>query len=267
VVGDFVVQYLARPFPPLAVPTRANRRFHAAMRRVRAAIAALVARPGTDLIARLVADAESGGSSREQVADELLGLFFAGHETLGHTLAWCWQELADHPEVATALRAELDTVLSGRRPGLADLPALAYTRRVVEETMRLHPVVWIMMRRAVGPDTIGGYAVPAGSLVAWSPYAGNRHPDVWTDPDAFRPDRFTGEHGRGAAHRRHSLAPFGLGPRACPGGDLAMNQACLTVATLAQSVRVSPAAHAPVRPDPSITLRPAGPVPVRLAAG
>ncbi len=267
VVCDFVVQFLARPFPPLFVPTPANRRFHAAMRRVRGTIAALVARPRTDLIARLVADGESGGSSRQQVADELLGLFFAGHETLAHTLSWCWQSLATHPDAAATLRAELDTVLGGRPPVVADLPALPYTHQVVEEAMRLHPVVWIMMRRATSADTIGGYPVAAGSLIAWSPYAGNRHPGVWTRPDDFWPERFTDERGRGAAHRRHSLAPFGLGPRSCPGSSLAMNQACLTIATLAQRCRVTPVSDGPARPDPSITLRPAGPVPLRLAAG
>jgi cytochrome P450 len=266
-VCDFVVQYLARPFPPLFVPTAANRRFHAAMGRVRAAITALVARPNTELIARLVADGETGGSTREQVADELLGLFFAGHETLGHTLAWCWQLLATHPDTAAALRTEIDTVVGGRPPAFADLPALAHTRSVVEETMRLYPVVWIMMRRAVEDDTIGGYRVGAGSWLAWSPYAGNRHPEVWPRPDDFWPGRFTEEHGRGAAHRRHSLAPFGLGPRSCPGSSLAMTQACLTVATLAQRCRMTPVQDGPARPDPSMTLRPAGPLPLRLTPG
>ena len=265
VVCDFVVQYLARPFPPLFVPTKANRRFHAAMRRVRATIAGLVAQRNTDLIARLVADRESGSSTPDQVADELLGMFFAGHETLGHTLAWCWHLLAGHPEAAERLRGELDTVLAGRPPTTADLPALEFTRWIIEETMRLYPAVWITMRRAVAADTIGGYRIASGSWLAWSPYVGNRHPDVWERPDDFWPQRHDGEHGRGAANRRHSLAPFGLGPRSCPGSCLAMIQAGLTVATVAQRCRVAPASDASARPDPSITLRPSGALPVRLA--
>jgi cytochrome P450 len=261
-ICDHVAAFLARPFPPLAVPTRANLRFRAAMRRVRATVAELVADPRTELTARLAADA---GSSREQVADEVLGLFFAGHETLGHTLAWCWHLLAGHPEAADRLREELDTVLGGRPAVLADLPRLVYTQQVVNEAMRLYPVVWIMMRRAVQADTIGGHRIDGGSLIAWSPWTGNRHPDVWQRPEAFWPERFADEDGRGAAYHRHSVVPFGLGPRACPGSNLALTQACLTVATLARRVRSTPAPDGGVAPVPSITLRPAGPVPLHLA--
>ncbi|GID32437.1 cytochrome P450 [Paractinoplanes brasiliensis] len=263
-ICDHVANFLARPFPPLAVPTPANLRFRAAMRRVRATVAELVADPRTELISRLTAD---GGSTREQVTDEVLGLFFAGHETLGHTLAWCWQLLAGHPAAAARLHAELDDVLGDRRPASADLPRLVYTRQVVDEAMRLYPVVWIMMRRAVGDDTIGGHRIGAGSLVTWSPYAGNRHPDVWQRPDDFWPERFADEAGRGAAYHRNSVVPFGLGPRACPGSNLATIQACLTVATLARHVRGTPPPGAAVAPVPSITLRPAGPVPLHLAGG
>jgi cytochrome P450 len=263
-ICDHVAAYLARPFPPLFVPTPANLRFRAAMRRVRATVAELVAAPRTELIARLTAD---GVSTREQATDEVLGLFFAGHETLGHTLAWCWHLLAGHPAAAARLHAELDAVLGERRPVLADLPQLVYTRQVVDEAMRLYPVVWIMMRRAVQADTIGGHRIDPGSLITWSPYAGNRHSDVWSRPDDFRPERFADEDGRGAAYHRHSVAPFGLGPRACPGSNLALTQACLTVATLARRVRTTPGPGGTVAAVPSITLRPAGPVPLRLVGG
>jgi cytochrome P450 len=263
-ISDHVAAFLARPFPPLAVPTPANLRFRAAMHRVRATIGRLVAHPRTELIGRLVADR---GSTREQIAEEVLGLFFAGHETLGHTLAWCWQLLAGHPAAAVRLREELDAVLGGRRPVLADLPRLVYTQQVVDEAMRLYPVVWIMMRRAVEADTIGGHRIDAGSWIAWSPYVGNRHPDVWQRPDDFWPERFAEENGRGAAYHRHSVAPFGLGPRSCPGSNLALTQACLTVATLAHRVRSTPTRGGSVAPVPSITLRPAGPVPLQLVGG
>ncbi|BCJ50019.1 cytochrome P450 [Actinoplanes sp. NBRC 14428] len=265
-VCDHVAAFLARPFPPLVVPTPANRRFRAAMRRIRATIAALVAEPRTELIAGLVADGESGGSTREQVADELLGLFFAGHETQGHTLAWCWQLLATHPAAQATLHDELEAVLGGRPPALEDLPSLPYTRQVVDEAMRLYPVVWIMMRRAIGADTIGGHPIAAGSLVAWSPYAGNRHPDVWKRPGDFWPGRFDDPGGTGAAYHRHSLAPFGIGPRSCPGSNLALNQACLTIATLAQRCRVAPVRDGPVGADPSLTLRPAEALRLRLTS-
>jgi cytochrome P450 len=119
----------------------------------------------------------------------------------------------------------------------------------------------------VGADTIGGHRIDAGSLITWSPYAGNRHPDVWARPDDFWPERFADEDGRGAAYHRHSVAPFGLGPRACPGANLALIQACLTVATLARRVRSTSAPDGVVAPVPSITLRPAGPVPLHLAGG
>ncbi|WP_249999221.1 cytochrome P450 [Actinoplanes sp. M2I2] len=256
-VCDFVVRFLARPFPPPAVPTRRNREFRAAMGRIRAFIGELVAHPATDLVAALHAEARDGGSTPEQVGDELLGLFFAGHETLAHTLTWCWSLLVRHPEAAARLHEEVARAPAG--PG--DLP---WTRAVVDEAMRLYPVVWIMMRRAVGDDEIDGHAVRAGDLIAWSPYVGNRHPRVWRRPTEFRPERWLSAEDHGPDWARHSVAPFGLGPRACLGSGAAVMQACLTLATLARAYHLEAVGDRAPRPEPSLTLHAAGGLPVRL---
>ncbi|MFC6020761.1 cytochrome P450 [Plantactinospora solaniradicis] len=277
-VAGFVAEFLARPFPPLFVPTRRNREFHRAMRQVRDLTAEIVrSRTGaavpaeaTGLLSGLLADAEAGGSTPDQVRDELIGLFFAGHETLAHTLTWCWYLLARNPAVDARLRTELTSVLGGRPATFADLGALRYTRLVVDEAMRLYPVVWIMMRRALRPDVIAGHRIPGGALLAWSPYVGNRHRRVWSEPDEFRPERFAPDaDGRGPAHSRHSVLPFGLGPRACVGADFAMAEACLAVATLAQEYQPVLLDRTPVRPEPSITLHPRGGLPsvLRRRAG
>ncbi|MCM4081059.1 cytochrome P450 [Paractinoplanes hotanensis] len=263
-VCDFVVGFLARPFPPPGVPTRRNREFRAAMGRIRAFIGELVAHPATDLVAALDAEARSGGSTPEQVGDELLGLFFAGHETLAHTLTWCWSLLVTHPEVAERLHGEVTRVLSGRPASADDLPELSWTRAVVDEAMRLYPVVWIMMRRALGRDEIDGHEVRAGDLIAWSPYVGNRHPQVWRRPSEFLPERWHSAGDRGPDWARHSVAPFGLGPRACLGSGAAVMQACLILATLVQAYHLEPVGDGPPRPNPSLTLHAAGGFPARL---
>ncbi|MBE1491745.1 cytochrome P450 [Plantactinospora soyae] len=271
--AGFVAEFLARPFPPLFVPTRRNREFRRAMRQVRDLTAAIVrsrtgaAEPAgaTGLLSPLLTDTEAGGSTPGQVRDELIGLFFAGHETLAHTLTWCWYLLARNPAADARLRTELTSVLGGRPATLADLGALRYTRMVVDEAMRLYPVVWIMMRRALGPDVIAGHRIPAGAVLAWSPYVGNRDPRVWSEPDEFRPERFDPDgNGREAGYSRHSVIPFGLGPRACVGADFATAEACLAVATLAQEYQSVLLGRTPIRPEASLTLHPRDGLPVLL---
>jgi cytochrome P450 len=122
-----------------------------------------------------------------------------------------------------------------------------------------------MMRRALRPDVIAGHRIPGGALLAWSPYVGNRHRSVWSEPDEFRPERFApGGNGREAGYSRHSVIPFGLGPRACIGADFAVAEACLAVATLAQEYQPVLRGRTPIRPEASLTLHPRDGLPVLL---
>jgi cytochrome P450 len=178
------------------------------------------------------------------------------------TLAWCWSLLSRHPEVAARLNAELDTVLEGRTPTVEDLPKLAYVRRVIEETLRLYPPAWVIPRQSHGPDEIGGFAIAGRAAIFISPYVTHRHPEFWENPEGFDPDRFLPE--RSAGRPRYAYFPFGGGMRMCIGREFALVEAQLVLATLARRFRPELVpGHLPV-PDPILTLRPKGPVPMTL---
>lgn len=262
-ITAFATRYLSRPFPPLWVPTPAIRRFHSDIDYVNEFVEDVVrtrqADPDehSDLLNLLVGaagDGSGGGLSRQQLRDELIGFFFAGHETLAHSMSWCWYLLARDPRADAELAAELDRALAGRAPTLEDIPNLTYTRMVIDEAMRLYPALWVNMRRALGEDVIGGHRIPAGAIVSWSPFAGNRFPEVWDDADDFRPERFTPE--QSAQRSRHAATPFGEGPRACIGSGFATAEATLILATLAQRHRLRLVDDAPAEPAVGFTIYP-----------
>jgi len=212
-----------------------------------------------DLFARLLdaRDPETGAAmSMRQVRDEVVTIFFAGHETIAHTLTWAWYLLGQHPEVEEQLHAELEQVLAGREPTVADLSRLTYTRMVLEETLRLYPPVWAIPRGAVADDAIGGFRVPAGSMVFPFTYAAHRHPDVWPEPERFAPTRFAPE----ARDTRPSCSylPFSAGPRACIGQNFALQEALVVLALVAQRYRLRVAPSQLVVPYSAITLGPRG---------
>jgi len=203
----------------------------------------------------LARDEETGGGmSDEQLRDEVLTLFIAGHETTAVTLSWAWYLLAGNPAANQKLRAELDEVLCGRTPTIEDLPNLRYTKMVLEETMRLYPPGWALPRQAIEDDIIGGYHIPAGSLVDVSQYVTHRRPDLWDEPDRFDPERFTPE--RFANRHRFAYFPFGSGSRTCIGNNFAMMEAQLVLAILAQRFQFQLVPEHPVVPDPTFVLKP-----------
>ena len=230
-----------------------------------AAIARLIAkrenetgeRPA-DLLSRLVAakDQDTGASmTAREVRDEVITIFFAGHETTAVTMDWIWYVLSQHPGEEARLHAELEAVLGGRAPTQEDLPRLTYTRQVVEETMRLFPAApGISSRQAQADDTICGVAVAKGASVAVSPWVLHRHRALWEDPERFDPDRFSPE--RSAARPRFAYLPFGAGPRVCIGQVLAMNEAVLILATIGQHYRLRLSPYCTVALQHNITLRP-----------
>jgi cytochrome P450 len=223
--------------------------------------------PSEDLLDMLLRarDEETGERMTDrQLRDEVMTFVLAGHETTAVALAWSWYLLARNPEVMDRLRAEVGAALGGRTPTIDDLPRLGYARMVVEEAMRLYPPVWGFFRQALGPDTLGEYAVAKGTLVMISPYLTHRHPRFWPDPERFDPDRFAPERVR--ERPRFAYVPFSGGPRLCIGNEFALMEAQLAVAMIVQRYRLELVPGTHVEPESRLTLRPRGGVPMTVAA-
>ena len=226
------------------------------------------ANPGKlDLLGRLVAalDEETGaGLSTEEVRNEVLTIFVAGHETTAAAMTFVWYVLSQQIEWEEKLHAELDQVLGGRVPTDADLPNLKLTRRIIEETMRLYPPApGLSARVAVKADEVAGTRIPAGGMVLISSWILHRHRSLWEEPNRFDPDRFLAE--RSVGRPRFAYLPFGGGPRVCIGQMLAMNEAILILATLAQRFRLRLRPGHKVAIQNRITIRPRGGLPMLIS--
>jgi cytochrome P450 len=223
-------------------------------------------RAAEDLLSRLIAarDGETRGRlSAAEVRDEVITIFVAGHETTATALTWTWYMLARHPWARERLHQELAEVLGGRTPTQADLQDLAYTRRIVDETLRLlPPAPTISARVAAEACELGGRKVRKGAYVLVAPWVIQRHTKTWEDPERFDPDRFTPE--RSERRPRLAAMPFGAGPHVCIGQRLAVNEVVLVLATLAQRYVFDLASDAPVELVANVTIRPQGGLPMRL---
>jgi len=188
------------------------------------------------------------------VRDEVMTQLLAGHDTTASALTWTWYLLSQHPEVEAKLNEELETVLSGRAPTLADLPRLCYTEQVTLEAMRLYPPVWEMSRTAKEDCELGGYHISAGSTVFFSQWVMHRHPRYFDNPEVFYPDRW-------ADNLRKRLPtyvylPFGGGPHICIGQNVAQMEMVLVLATIVQRFRMMLQKDQKVELELSLTLRP-----------
>ena len=204
-----------------------------------------------DLLTRLVAarDPDTGaGLTAEEVRDEVITIFMAGHETTASTLTWAWYALSQHPEVEAKLHAEIDAVLGGRIASADDLPNLPYTRMVIDEAMRLYPAApGISARVAVKDDVVSGVKIKAGQSIMICPWILQRHTRLWDRPLEFDPDRFSPERSHGRPRFAHM--PFGGGPKVCIGASLATTEAVIILATLAQTFQPR------LAPGETVTLR------------
>ena len=254
---------------PLWVPTRRNVALRQATRELDRVVAAIIERrrrEGSgppDLLSLLMSarDADTGESmSDQQLRDEVMTFVIAGHETTAVTLAWAFHLLSQNRDVEERLRAEVRDAIGDRTPHLADLPALGSARRVVEETLRLRPAVPAINRQAHQADEIGGYEIPANSLLFVSPYATHRHPAFWDSPERFDPERFLPE--RVAERPRFAYFPFGGGPRLCIGNEFALMEATIVVAMVVQRYRLHPQPGHRVESEVRITLRPKNGLPM-----
>jgi len=255
---------LQLPFSELLekLPLPAVRRFQAARVRLDATIYRLIAERRAagedrgDLLSTLLAarDEDDGGRmTDEQVRDEALTLFLAGHETTANAMTWTWYLLSQHADIEAGFHAEVDA-LGGQMPTADDLPRLLYTRRVLSESLRLYPPAWVVGRRLLTDYMAGGYALPARSIVLPSQAVTHRDPRFWPDPDRFDPDRWTPE--AEAARPKFAFFPFGGGPRVCIGEQFAWMEGILLLATLGQQWRLRLAPGQIIATQPIVTLRP-----------
>ena len=247
--------------PPEWIPIPAHRRFLNAQRSFDSLIYDIIAerrkQPGDDLLSMFLEarDEETGEAMDDiQVRDEVRTMFIAGHETTATSLGWTWYLLSAYPEVATRLRAELNEVLGGRVPTANDLPNLPYLWRVIQESLRLYPPIWMYLRTALTDDEVGGQWIRAGKNIYISPYVTHRHLDFYDNPEGFDPSRF--EPDKTKDWHRFQYFPFGGGPRKCIGNNFAITEMQLVVATALQRVELELVPGHPVYVDAGLSLRP-----------
>jgi cytochrome P450 len=211
----------------------------------------------------LARDEEMGqGMDDQQVRDEVITLLIAGHETVSTALTWTWDLLSQYPHVERQLHTELDNVLGGHLPKVEHLAKLSYTRMVLEEALRLYPPAWIFGRKAIADDEIGGYSIPANSIIVLSPYITHRHPAFWGNPEVFDPERFIPKRSTDRPH--FAYFPFGGGPRMCIGNNFALMEMQLILATVAQRYKLRLVPGHPVEPEACLSLRPRYGLPMTL---
>jgi cytochrome P450 len=253
------------------LPLPGPRRVRASRRRLDLTIyrllAARRANPGgVDLLSLLLEARDEQGEPMPdaQVRDEAMTIFLAGHETTAVTLTWTWMLMSRHPAAEARLHEELDAVLGARAPAVEDLSGLTYTDMVLREALRLYPPAWLIGRRALEDVELGGYLVPAGSIVILSPWVTHRDARFFDEPLRFDPDRWTGQ--AEARHPGFTYFPFGGGIRRCIGESFALMEAKLLLASIAQRWRLRLDPGQPVDVLPRITLRPRYGMRMRLEA-
>ncbi|MCW1884285.1 cytochrome P450 [Luteolibacter flavescens] len=173
----------------------------------------------------------------EDIAEEVLGMIIGGHETSSTAMTWIWHELHHHPRIEQRLVEEIEAVCGNAPVTLDQLPHLRLTTMVIQETLRLHPPFWFENRNTISDVELGGVIIPRGSMIVFSRYSVQRHPDFWECPDEFRPERFdpeSPENGEGS----RAFIPFGSGPRVCIGRHFAMMELVVILVTILQRYRV-----------------------------
>ncbi|HUG83874.1 MAG TPA: cytochrome P450 [Euzebya sp.] len=251
--------------PPEWVPTPANRRFARARDTLDGIIYRLITErrrsiergepQPQDLLGLLMAAQDEDTGARmgdEQVRNEVMTFMFGGHETVASGLAWSLYLLSRHPVAQQRMKAEIDQVLGGRSPTLADLDRLEYGSRLVQESLRLYPPVWLISRTPIEDDEVRGYHIPGGSMVLLSAYVAHRHPDFWDNPEGFDPDRFLPE--RAESRPRHAWIPFSGGPRKCIGDYFGKMEMQIVLTMILQRYRLDLVPGHAVIPKPGITL-------------
>lgn len=258
---------------PPWVPLPRQLRFRRARRRLQTIVDQLVDERGDhsgdrdDVLSRLIVSARAEPDprvGRQRLRDELVTLLLAGHETTASTLSWALYLVDKHPEVRERLREEATTVLGDRLPTFDDLGRLRYTAMVIDEVVRLYPPVWILPRKTLADDVVGGYHVPAGVDVLICPYTLHRHRAFWDRPEEFDPERF--DPVRSTDRPRYAYIPFGAGPRFCVGNHLGLMEAAFVLSMLVRELRLTKVATHQVVPEPMLSLRMRGGMPMTISS-
>jgi cytochrome P450 len=262
--------YRRAVLPPVLnrLPTPGNRHYQHAHARLRRSIEAIIAECRTsdtdhgDLLSALLHPHGSTGPALErpltdtELYDQVVTFFAGGTETTAATLAWALHLLGQHPDIRQRLHDEVDTVLGGKPAHFEDLPALDLTGRVITETLRLYPPVWMLTRTVTQDTLLGTHHLTAGTTVAYSSYLIHHRTDLYDDPERFDPDRW----GHGAGHRTlppsSTFIPFAAGARKCIGDQLALAEAALALATITSRWQLDPLPRNRTRPAPGLSLPP-----------
>ncbi|WP_409469793.1 cytochrome P450 [Streptomyces sp. HC307] len=256
-------QRMVIPLGPLyKLPLPANREFNRALADLHLLVDEIVAerrasgqKPDDLLTALLEAKDDNGDPIGEQeIHDQVVAILTPGSETVASTIMWLLQVLAEHPEHADKVRDEVESVTGGRPVAFEDVRGLTHTNNVVVEAMRLRPAVWILTRRAVTDTELGGYRIPAGADIIYSPYAIQRDPRSYADNLKFDPDRWLPERVKDVP--KYAMSPFSVGNRKCPSDHFSMAQLSLITAAVATRYRFEQVAGSNDTTRVGITLRP-----------
>lgn len=261
----------ANPFEVVAKEPARNLQFAYKFRSLTKLVSGLIARRKAeqaehfDFLAMLMSarDKDTGDAmSERELIDELMTLVVAGHETTASALNWTWYLLAVNPHVEALLHAELDAAPELPAPSLEQVEALPYTQQVINEALRLYPPGWVLSRRSIEADVLGGYEIPPGTNVLLPLYLLHRHPRFWKDPDLFRPERFAPEHE--AERPRFAYMPFAAGPRHCIGESFALYEMQVHLYKMARRYRLIHVPDQPLELEAQINLRTRHPLHMKL---
>jgi epi-isozizaene 5-monooxygenase len=212
-------------------------------------------KPDDLLTALLEAKDDNGDPIDEQeIHDQVVAILTPGSETIASSIMSLLQVLTEHPEQADKVAAEAKSVARDRPVGFDDVRQLSHTNNVVVETMRLRPAVWILTRRAVTETELGGYRIPAGADIVYSPYAIQRDPRSYQQHLVFDPDRWLPERSQDVP--KFAMSPFSNGNRKCPSDHFSMAQLSLVTAAVATKYRFEQVSGSNDTTRVGITLRP-----------
>jgi cytochrome P450 len=254
------------------LPTPEHVRFHRLARKIDNVVYRIIAerRAGGkdegDLLSMLLAahDEDGSGMNDQQLRDEVMTLFLAGHETTALTLAWSWYLLGQNPEAEEKFHTEIDAVVGDRDVTFGDLSRLKYTEQIVKESMRLYPPAYGLGREAIRDCEVGGFHVPPGTQVFMFQWATHRDPRFFDEPLRFNPERWTTEFE--SQLPKYAYYPFGAGPRVCVGASFAMMEMILVLATIGRRFRLKLDRNHLVEVYPAMSLRPKNGVKVTIHA-
>lgn len=221
-------------FPRIPLPV--NQRFDRQMRLTRHVLDEVVShyRATTtdygDLLSMVITACEEEADPRQAIYDQVVTILMGGVETTAATLVWLLRLLDSHPRIRRSVLAEIAGTLGGRPPDHSDLPDLPHTQQVITETVRLYPAGWIVSRSTTADVHWSEGHIPAGADVFYSPYALHRDPELFPDPEAFIPDRWSPE--RVTPAQRHGFFGFGVGRRKCVGDVFGITEATIALAAI-----------------------------------